>query len=179
MPVETLLKRGLIGAGALAVALPVMDMGLDIMKERFKTIRKPSWEAMGQARMYGQHIGDVRYARGQEQLLKGMFDLPYDIFAERAQSLGGGLMDTPGNLYKKYQREGKFDELVNDPNVQAIGVDNARRIYREVAELAPDVIRKAPHAALPAIQNALVTQSEALDPMYVKNLVDAQFRLQN
>jgi len=174
---DKLLKFGLVGGATLGVAIPVLGTGLDLLKDRFKKIYGPSWDAMGQARMYGNHAGDLRYAGMQEQVLKGMTELPYNIVSNQAEKMGEELFSMPSNLYRKYKREQNFDQLVNDLNVQAMGVDEARDVYREVSRLAPEVIRRAPHAALPAIQNTLVTGSRSIDPMYVKNLVDAQFRL--
>lgn len=172
-----LFNYGLGGAAALGVAIPLVHHGLDLAKTMLQSKLKPSWDMMGQARLYGQHGGDVRYVKAQEQLIKGMYELPYNIISKQAENAGATLFGTPGNIYNKFKREKGFDALLTDPSVQAMGVEQARSLYREVAELAPDVVRKAPHTVIPAIQNALITGSDAIDPAYAANLSRVQMSL--
>ena len=80
----------------------------------------------------------------------------------------------PGKAYDQYKLSKKFDLIKNDPSVQAMGEAKARALYSQVGKIAPDLVRKAPSAVLPAIQNALLTDSTGLRADYVYNMARAQ-----
>jgi len=174
--VGQVLGLGALGIGGLATAAAALQ-GTDYLKQRFIALNKPSWEIQGQGRMYGDQGGTVRYVKGQEALVKGMYEIPYDIVKNRVTSAVGSVLDAPGDMYKSYKLESAFDKIRNDPSVRAMGVSKARDMFREVGGIAPDIVRKAPNSVVPAIQNAIMTDSSGLRPDFVQNLTKAQSSL--
>lgn len=168
---------GGIGAAALASALVAREIA-DFAKQRWLAINKPSWEAQGQAKMWGQEGGAKRYALGQETFTKALFEAPADLMKDRFTSLGNKVLDMPGEAYNRYKVAKKFDEIKNDPSVQAMGEAKARALYKQVSSLAPDIVRKAPSSVLPAIQNALLTDSTGLRADYIYSMTKAHQALQ-
>lgn len=161
-------------AGALALLGVTAHHTLDYLKGRFTALNKPSWEMQGQARMYGDQGGTVRYVKGQESLVKGMFEIPYDIVKTRATAIADSFLDQPGKTYDKYRVAEAFEKIRNDPSVQAMGVAQARDMFMDIGKLAPDVVRKAPGTVVPAIQNAIMTDSTGLRPDYIQAITRAQ-----
>ena len=149
----------------------------DYFKQRFLALNKPSWEMQGLVNLYGDQGGSVRYVKGQEALIKGMYEIPYDIVKSRVTSAVDSVLDAPGDMYKKYKLDNAFDKIKNDPSVRAMGVAKARDMFREVGGIAPDIVRKAPNSVVPAIQNAIMTDSSGLRPDFVQNLTKAQSSL--
>lgn len=165
---------GLAGAaGALALVGSAAYHGFDLAKQRFLSMYRPSWETMGEAKKYGEQGGTVRYVKGQETLVKGMYEIPYDIARERAGMIASSVLDTPGKMYNKYKISKAFDKIKGDPSIRAMGVDRARQMFLEVGELAPEIVRKAPSTVVPAIQNAILTDSTGLRPDFVYNITKA------
>lgn len=165
-----------LGGAALATlaGAALVNQGADYLKKRFLALNTPTWEMQGQAKMWGKDGGTVRYVRGQEALTKGMYEMPYELVKQRFLDQGNKILDLPEDAYKKYKLNQKFNEIKNDPSVQAMGQAKARALYSQVAKLAPDVIRKAPSAAIPAMQNAILTDSSGLRADYVYNMTRAQ-----
>lgn len=162
---------------ALAGAFIVKELA-DYFKKRWLAINEPSWKAQGEAKMWGQQGGAKRYALGQETFTKALFEAPADLAKERFISLGNKILDMPGDAYDRYKVAKKFDEIKNDPSVQAMGEAKARALYNQVARLSPDVVRKAPGSVLPAIQNALLTDSTGLRADYIYSMTKAHQALQ-
>ena len=167
---------GLAGAaGVLAIGGTLAHHGFGFLRDRFTSLHKPSWEMQGQARMFGDQGGTARYVRGQEALLKGMYDIPYDIVKNRATMIADSVLDRPGKMYNKHKLTQAFDKIKDDPSVRAMGVNRARDMYMDIGSLAPDVVRRAPGAVIPAIQNAIMTDSIGLRPDFVSSIGQAQY----
>ena len=166
---------GLAGAaGTMAVLGTAAHHGFGFLRDRFTAMRRPSWDIMGQARAFGDHGGSMRYVRGQEALLKGMYEIPYDIVKNRATMIADSVLDRPGKMYNKYKLNQAFDKIKDDPSVRAMGVNRARDMYMDIGALAPDVVRKAPGTVIPAVQNAIMTDSIGLRPDFVSGIGKAQ-----
>jgi len=157
------------GAGVAAASSATGTIGR-LLENRFLALNRPTWEQQGQAKLYGQHGGTARYVRGQETLLKGMFDLPYDVIKQKAPGVVDRVLDAPKEMYDRYRLNKVFDEITDDPNVQELGRAKAKRMFKELSRIAPETLRKAPHTAVPAIQTAVMTQSMGLRPDYIMPL---------
>lgn len=173
MAVSTPIAIGGAAAAALAAGA-VINNAAKLFTDRYKALNMPTWEMQGQAKMWGQNGGTARYVRGQEALTKGMYEMPYELIKDRFITRGNQILDLPGAAYDRYKLGQKFEAIRNDPSVQAMGEAKARDLYMQVGKLAPDLVRKAPATAIPAIQNAILTDSAGLRADYVYNMARAQ-----
>ena len=162
------------GLGGAAAIYALSNNIFDLAKQRWLALNKPTWNAQGEAKAWAQNGGTRRYVMGQEKINEAMFDTPIDLVKNRVTDLGNSLFDMPGKAYDQYKLSKKFDLIKNDPSVQAMGEAKARALYSQVGKIAPDLVRKAPSAVLPAIQNALLTDSTGLRADYVYNMARAQ-----
>lgn len=170
-------KIGLALGGATAGALALGALSnhvIDIMKQRYLKLNSPTWEIQGEAKKWGQNGGTARYVKGQEVLTDKMYEIPAELIKNQVLDRGQKALDMPGKMYDRYKINKNFEQIRTDPSVQAMGEAKARAMYSQVAKISPDIIRKAPSAALPAIQNALLTDSAGLRADYVYNMARAQ-----
>lgn len=165
------LGGGLAGAAAIYA---LANNAADFAKQRWMALNMPTWRAQGEAKAWGKNGGTLRYVKGQEKLTDALFDAPLDLAKDRFTAAGNAVLDMPGDAYKQYKLSKKFDAIKNDPSVQAMGEARARELYKQIGKVSPDLVRKAPSAVIPAIQNALMTDSTGLRADYIYNMARAE-----
>jgi len=176
---DTTKMLGIAGATGLALSIGAVSNHLaDILKQRYLKLNEPTWSIQGEAKMWGQNGGTARYVKGQDVLTDSMYKIPAKFVENQVLDFGQKAVDAPGKMYNRYKVNKGFEQIRNDPSVQAMGEAKARALYGQVAKLSPDIMRKAPSAALPAIQNALLTDSAGLRADYVYSMTKAQQALQ-
>ncbi len=162
------------GLGGAAVLYGLTNNVFDLAKKRWLALNTPTWEAQGQAKAWAQNGGTKRYVLGQEKLNDALFSTPIDLMKNRVTDMGNALLDMPGKAYDQYKLSKKFDAIKNDPSVQAMGEAKAKALYSQIGKIAPDLVRKAPSSVIPALQNALMTDSAGLRADYIYNMARAQ-----
>lgn len=166
---------GLVTAlGTSAILTAGANHAFNLAEKRFLALRSPSWELQGQAKKYGNLADTARYVKGQETLLNGMFDLPYEMAKQTATKLPEAIMSSYTKGLNKREMAENFQTILNDPSVQSLGEEKAKSIYEEIGSVVPNTLRKAPSVAIPAIQNSLMTGSQALRPDYLASLAKVE-----
>ena len=166
-----------IAAGSLALggaSYAGLSALADILRTRYLALNKPTWDMQGQARLFGENADTYSYVKGQETLYKGMYDIPYAIAEKESKEFVDDAESMAYNNWRNYKIRNNFGQLVNSPEVQALGQEKARQLYMQMGKLVPDVIRKAPNVALSVMQSAIASDSQALRPEVVYNLARAQ-----
>lgn len=180
MPITPMKFLGGAGLTALVgggIALTGANALFDILKTRYNALNRPTWDAQGQAKLFGENADTYSFVKGREMLYKGMYEIPFNVvnkeaaeFVDDAEALGSKLMTD-------YKLNQNFQRLTSSPEVQALGQAKARMLYDQMASLAPNVIRKAPTTALSAMQSAIAADSLALRPELIYNLARAESSL--
>lgn len=166
-----------VGAGSLALggaAVAGFDALFEILKSRYMALNKPTWDAQGQARLFGENADTYSFVKGQEALYKGMYDIPYKIVEKESQEFVDDAQRLMYKNWEQYKLNDNFQKILGAPEVQALGQQKARALYDQLGKLAPDVIRKSPNVALSVMQSAIASDSMALRPEVVYNLARAQ-----
>lgn len=166
-----------VAAGSLAIggaAYAGLDALFDILRTRYLALNKPTWDAQGQARLFGENGDTYSYIKGQEALYKGMYDIPYSIAEKESKEFVDNAEKLMYDNWRNYKIDKNFQKLVGSPEVQALGQEKARAIYDQLGKLSPTVIRKAPNVALSVMQSAIASDSMALRPEVAYNLARAE-----